>query len=75
MSEAMAEITCVDYWPHGISRERLGAYKAMMDAGQITDQRAVMNKSTGSVLVQYRSTVPQEWIRQEMARIAEGVKE
>lgn len=73
MIKATPDIHCVDYWPDGIPPAKLHAYKAMIEAGQITRRTAILNKITGSVIVDYYSTIPHEWIRQEMAKIAAGV--
>ena len=70
MTEVTPEIPCTDYWPDGIPIEKLIAYKVMIDAGQITRRTAIVNRDRGSVLVRYLSTVPHEWILQEMARLS-----
>lgn len=63
------EIPCIDYWPRGIPSTKLAAYRAMIDAGQITRPRCVVQKATGSCAVSYASTIPHDWLRQEMAGI------
>lgn len=73
MTEAKPEIRCVDYWPEGIPRNKLLAYKLMIDAGQITKPHATGSRSTGAVAVQYLSTIPHEWMRQELAKLAEAI--
>ena len=76
MTEAQPEIRCYDFWPNGITRPKLRAYETMIKAGQITKPKVVINKSTGSMAVSYASTIPQEWIREEMGKIArEGIQE
>lgn len=70
MTKATPEIHCVDVWPNGLGKDKLRAYKAMIDAGQITKRTCIINRATGRIMVDYYSTVPHEWIRQEMARIA-----
>jgi hypothetical protein len=69
---AQPEIHCVDYWPDGIPPHALSAYKTMIDAGQITRRTVTVNRARGSVMVDYLSTIPHEWIRQEMARLSKG---
>lgn len=71
MTETTPEIHCVDYWPNGLREPQISAYKAMIAAGQITKRTAVASRSTGAVIIEYLSTVPQEWIREEMRRISE----
>lgn len=73
MTKADPEIHCVDFWPFGIPPRQLSGYKAMINTGQITKRTAVVNKSTGAVLVEYLSTVPHEWIKQEMGKMAQEV--
>jgi len=76
MTEVSPDIHCVDFWPGGIPPEKLTAYKRMIDAGQIVRNTAVVNRSTGAVLVEYLSTVPHDWIRQEMGRMSrQGTQE
>lgn len=70
MTKAEPEIRCRDYWPAGIPPHALAAYKAMIDTGQIIKRHVTVNRKAGSVLVDYLSTIPHEWIRQEMARIS-----
>ena len=76
MTVVEPDIRCFDFWPRGIEKPKLRAYEIMIRAGQITKPRVVINKSTGAVAVSYESTVPHEWIREEMGRIArEGIQE
>lgn len=70
MIKVRPTIHCVDVWPGGLGKDKLRAYKAMIDAGQITKRKAIVNQRTGAVLVDYLSTIPHEWIREEMGRIA-----
>lgn len=70
MIQVSPEIPCVDYWPRGIPDTKLPAYRAMIDAGAITKPRCVVQKNTGSCIVSYLSTIPQDWLRQEMAEIS-----
>ena len=70
MINAKPEIRCLDYWPEGIPPGKLFAYKAEIAAGQITKRTAIVNRRTGAVTVDYLSTIPQDWIRHEMAEIS-----
>ena len=75
MTTVEPEIRCSDYWPRGIPKDKLRAYDAMIRAGQITKPHVVVNQATGSMAVTYSSTIPHEWIRQEMGRLAtDGVQ-
>ena len=56
------DIPCRDYWPNGIPEEKLAIYKGLIDDGLIANQRVIYNKKTGSVIVEYDSQIPHEWI-------------
>ena len=75
MTIAPPEIPCHDYWPHGIPKSKLKAYQAMLDAGQITKPSVVVNSSTGAMAVSYLSTIPREWLLQEMQQIANATQQ
>lgn len=76
MTEIQPFIRCVDYWPVRLTPEILAAYKAMIEKGQITRQHVIFNKAAGSTTIEYFSTVPHEWIREEMkALVREEMKE
>ena len=72
MMTAQPHIRCVDYWPDGIPPRKLAAYKIMIRAGQIRKRTAIVS-AMGAVVVDYESTVPQDWIRKEMAEISAGL--
>ena len=67
MSEVKPFIKCIDYWPDGIPERKMQIYKQFIAEGQIVNHHVVVNQRTGSTTVEYYSTIPQEWIRQEMA--------
>jgi len=67
-------LKCVDYWPGKIPPLHLAAYKAMISKGQILKQHVIYNRATGSTTVEYYSTVPHEWIRQEMKKIVKELE-
>lgn len=67
MTKVKPFIKCVDYWPDGIPERKLQIYKQFIAEGQILNHHVIVNQRTGSTTVEYYSTVPQEWIRQEMA--------
>ena len=68
MTQIKPFIKCVDFWPEGIPDRKLQIYKDMIADGQIRQHKVLVNQCTHAVTVEYYSTVPQEWIRQEMAR-------
>lgn len=70
MTKVKPFIQCVDYWPNKIPPECLAAYKALIDEGQITNQKVIYNKKNGSTVVSYDSNQPQEWIREELRKKA-----
>jgi hypothetical protein len=59
-------IKCVDYWPGQIPPEKLAAYKQLIEEGQIRKHHVLYNCQTGSTTVEYYSTVPHEWILEEL---------
>jgi len=67
MTEVKPFIKCVDFWPDGIPERKLQIYKQFIAEGQIRQHKVLVNQRTHAVTVEYYSTVPQEWIRQEMA--------
>jgi len=67
MSEVKPFIKCVDFWPDGIPERKLQIYKQFIAEGQIMKHHVLVNKRTHATTVEYYSTIPHEWIRQEMA--------
>ncbi len=68
MTEMKPFIKCVDFWPDGIPPDRLAIYKQFIEEGQIMKHHVLVNKRTHATTVEYYSTIPHEWIRQEMAK-------
>ena len=60
-------LKCVDYWPDGIPERKLQIYKEFIAEGQIMKHHVLVNRRTHATTVEYYSTIPHEWIRQEMA--------
>ena len=67
MTEVKPFIKCIDFWPDGIPERKQQIYKDMIAEGQIRNHHVIVNQRTGSTTVEYYSTIPHEWIRQEMA--------
>ena len=63
-------IKCVDYWPCHIPPEKLAAYKQLIEEGQIRKHHVIVNQQTRSTTVEYYSTIPHEWILEELAKRA-----
>ena len=70
MTEVKPFIKCVDFWPEHIPDEKLAAYKQLISEGQIRKHHVIYNRRTGSTTVEYYSTVPHEWVREELKRRA-----
>ena len=51
-----------DIWCRHPSKLEMLAYKALGDAGQITDIKVTYSRATGITVFTYWSTLPQEWI-------------
>lgn len=65
-----------DVWNReALDKVRMDAYKEMESENQIWIDKITYDKGTGKVVVEYRSTVPHEWILDELRkRVAEREK-
>ena len=70
MTQIKPFIKCIDFWPVQIPPEKLAAYKQLIEEGQIRKHHVIVNQCTGSTTVEYYSTIPQKWIREELAKRA-----
>lgn len=61
-------IKCVDFWPVQIPPEKLAAYRALIDEGQIRKHHVIYNRRTGSTTVEYYAIMPHEWVREELRK-------
>ena len=68
MTQVKPFVKCVDYWPEHIPPEKLAAYKQLITEGQIRKHHVIVNKLTGSTTVEYYSTIPHEWVREELKK-------
>ena len=68
MTEVKPFIQCIDYWPFEIPPNKLSAYRQLIAEGQIRKHHVVYNRTTGSTTIEYYSTIPHEWIREELAK-------
>jgi hypothetical protein len=64
-------IKCVDHWPGKIPPEKIAAYKALIDEGQIRKHHVLVNRATGATTVEYYAIAPHEWIREELRKRSE----
>ena len=63
-------IKCIDFWPMQIPPGKESAYKQLIAEGQIRNHHVIVNQKTGSTTIEYYSTIPHEWIREELAKRA-----
>lgn len=55
-------VACTDFWPTGLPREKLRIYKRLLDSKQISRPLVTYNATTGSVIVEYWSAIPHDWL-------------
>ena len=68
MTKVKPFIKCIDYWPGHIPPNKLKAYKQLIEEKQIQKHHVIMNRNSGSTTVEYYSTVPHEWILDELRK-------
>lgn len=68
MSEIKPFIKCVDFWPDGIPERKMQIYKQFIAEGQIRSHHVIVNQKTHATAVEYYSTIPHEWIKEEMEK-------
>lgn len=68
MTKVKPFIQCIDYWPIEIPEAKLAAYKQLIAEGQILKHHVIYNRTTGSTTIEYYSTIPHEWIREELSK-------
>ena len=68
MTKVKPFIKCIDYWPGHIPQNKLDAYKQLIEENQIQKHHVIMNRNSGSTTVEYYSTVPHEWILDELRK-------
>jgi hypothetical protein len=62
---------CKDIWKRFIPPAKLDAYKQLIAEGQILKHHVIYNRRTGATTVEYFSTIPHEWIREELKKRSE----
>lgn len=70
MTKVKPFIKCVDFWPGHIPPEKLRAYKLLIQAGMITKHNVIHSRDAGTTTVEYYSTIPHEWILEELKKAA-----
>ena len=68
MTEVKPFMKCVDYWPGQIPAEKLAAYRAMIDEGQIVKHHVIYSRGTGVTVVEYYAIMPHEWVLEELRK-------
>jgi hypothetical protein len=68
MTQIKPFIKCIDYWPAQIPPEKLAIYQQLIEEGQIRNHHVIYNRKVGSTTIEYYSTIPHEWILEEMKR-------
>ena len=68
MKKVKPFIKCVDFWPEQIPPDKLRAYKTLIQAGLIMKHHVVYNRHAGTTTVEYYSTIPHEWILEELKK-------
>ena len=62
---------CKDIWKRQIPREKLAAYKALIDEEQIRVHHVLVNRHTGASVIEYDAVAPHEWILEELKKRSE----
>ena len=63
-------ISVVDRWPRGVSRPVLEGYAMARAAGLIRIQHVTVSRSTRYTIIEYRSAIPEDWIRETIKKYA-----
>ena len=72
MRQAEPVIPCVDVWPlPALTRPVMSAYNALAGRGEINVKKITVKKSAGLAVVEYLSTLPQDWTRQALKKAKE----
>ena len=69
-------IPCLDVWPlEKMTAAVRGAYDALAKKGEIHVNKITVKKSAGLVVMDYLSTMPQDWTRQALKKVKEEMKD
>ena len=72
LRHAEPTIPCLDVWPlEKMTAAVRGAYDALAKKGEIHVNKITVKKSAGLVLMEYLSTLPQDWTRQALKKAKE----
>ena len=75
MRQAEPTIPCLDVWPlEKMTAAVRGAYDALARKGEILVQKITVKRGAGLVLMEYLSTLPQDWTRQALKKEKEAFK-
>lgn len=66
-------IPCVDVWPmESMTAAVRGAYDALSKRGEILVQKITVKRRDSLVIMEYLSTMPQDWTRQALKKEKEA---
>ena len=74
MRQAEPSIPCVDMWPLDQMTDAVrGAYDALAKRGEILVQKITVKRRDSLVIMEYLSTLPQDWTRQALKKEKEAL--
>ena len=56
------------WWRNDLDKTRMDAYAELEKEGQLKINKITYNKENEMVIVEYRTTIPHEWILEELKR-------
>ena len=73
LHQAEPTIPCLDVWPlENMTAAVRGAYDALAKKGEIYVNKITVKKGAGLVVMDYMSTMPQDWTRQALKKEKEA---
>lgn len=66
MVQVTPHVQVVDVWPKGLTELQRTAYKLCIDSGLIIIQAVKADPLTHYTIVQYLSTIPEDWIHETL---------
>lgn len=69
-------IPCCDVWPADkLTEQTLAAYKTLAAQGEIEIIKATVSRGSRLAVIEYNSTIPQDWARDALRRIRDKPKQ
>ena len=56
------------WWRNDLDQTRMDAYTQLEKEGQLKIEKITFNKEQAMVVVEYRTTIPHEWILEELKK-------